>query len=89
MDRYQGWFRIWWMTGSPFYNMQENNLDQAVNMKLLLCAFEQLSGLKINFHKSELFCFGEAKNQLCIYSQIFGCGMGTIPFKYLGIPMHF
>ena len=41
----------------------ENNLDQAVNMKLLLCAFEQLSGLKINFHKSELFCFGEAKNQ--------------------------
>ena len=67
----------------------ENNLDQAVNMKLLLCAFEQLSGLKINFHKSELFCFGEAKNQLCIYSQIFGCGMGTFPFKYLGIPMHF
>ena len=41
----------------------ENNLDQAVNMKLLLCAIEQLSGLKINFHKSELFCFGESKNQ--------------------------
>jgi hypothetical protein len=51
------------MTGSPFYDMQENNLDQAVNMKILLCAFEQLSGLKINFHKSELFYFGEAKNQ--------------------------
>ena len=63
MDRHQGWFRIWWMTGSPFYDMQENNLDQAVNMKILLCAFEQLSGLKINFHKSELFCYGEAKNQ--------------------------
>ena len=45
----------------------ENNFDQAINMNLLLCAFEQLSGLKINFHKSELFCFGEAKNQLCIY----------------------
>ena len=54
----------------------ENNLDQAVNMKLLLCASEQVSGLKINFHKSERFCFGEAKNQQCIYSQIFGCGMG-------------
>ena len=63
MDRHQGWFHIWWMTGSPFYDMQENNLDQAVNMKILLCAFEQLSGLKINFHKIELFCFGEAKNQ--------------------------
>jgi hypothetical protein len=23
--------------------------------------FEQLSGLKINFHKSEIFCFGEAR----------------------------
>jgi len=39
----------------------EHNLEQAQNLKLILCAFEQLSGLKINFHKSELFCFGEAK----------------------------
>ena len=39
----------------------EHNLEQAKNLKLLLCAFEQLSGLKINFHKSELFCFGEAQ----------------------------
>jgi hypothetical protein len=31
-------------------------------MKLLLCVFEELSGLKINFHKSELFLYGEAKN---------------------------
>jgi hypothetical protein len=29
-------------------------------MKLLLFAFEQASGLKINFHKSEVFCFGAA-----------------------------
>src|SRR6266540_3980993 len=33
----------------------ENDIEQAKNMKLLLCAFEQLSDLKINFHKSELF----------------------------------
>jgi hypothetical protein len=33
----------------------ENDIEQAVNMKLLLCAFEQLSGLKITFHKSEVF----------------------------------
>jgi len=83
MDRYQGWFRIWWIDGLSILQyadntiiFMENNLDQAVNMKLLLCAFEQLSGLKINFHKSEMFCFGEAKNQQCIYSQIFGCGLG-------------
>jgi hypothetical protein len=29
----------------------ENNLEHANNMKLFLCAFEQLSNLMINFHK--------------------------------------
>jgi hypothetical protein len=34
---------------------------ETVNMKLILCIFEQLSSLNINFHKSEIFCFGKAK----------------------------
>ena len=38
-----------------------NDLEKAKNIKLLLCVFEQLSGLKINFHKSELFCYGAAR----------------------------
>jgi hypothetical protein len=57
-------------------------------MKLLLCAFEHLSGLKINFHKIELFCYGAAKERELEYSEIFGCNKGYYPFKYLGIPMH-
>lgn len=40
-----------------------HDFEKAVNMKMLLCAFEQLSRLKINFHKSEVYCFGEAKTQ--------------------------
>jgi hypothetical protein len=32
----------------------ENDLDKGRNMKLLLYMFEQLSGLKINFDKSEI-----------------------------------
>ena len=66
----------------------DHNLDHAKNMKLLLCTFEQLSGLKINFHKSEMFCYGKAKDYEAEYSQIFGCKSGSFPFKYLGIPMH-
>ena len=54
----------------------DNDLERAKNMKLLLCAFEQLLGLKINFHKSELFCFGAAKANQNEYSQIFGCNVG-------------
>ena len=38
----------------------EHDLDLPRNLKLLLSAFEQMWGLKINFYKSELFCFGEA-----------------------------
>jgi len=66
----------------------DNDLERAKNMKLLLCAFEQLSGLKINFHKSELFCYGAAKVNQIDYAQIFGCDLGSFLFRYLGIPMH-
>jgi hypothetical protein len=65
----------------------KNDIEEAKNMKLVLNAFEQLSGLKINFHKTELFCYGEAQESEREYSQIFGCDMGIFPFRYLGIPM--
>jgi hypothetical protein len=42
----------------------ENALEKAQNMKLLLCAFEQISGLKINFHKGEILCIGNAQDSL-------------------------
>jgi hypothetical protein len=45
--------------------------------------------LKINFHKSEIFCYGEAKKCSDQYSHIFGCGMGQYPFRNLGIPMNY
>jgi hypothetical protein len=38
----------------------------------LLFAFEHLSGLKINFHKSEVFCYGAAKEVEVSYLDIFG-----------------
>jgi hypothetical protein len=66
----------------------EHDLDKAKNLKLVLSTFEQLSGLKINFHKSELYCYGEAKDFEHEYANLFGCNTGCVPFKYLGIPMH-
>ena len=38
-----------------------HDIEKGANMKMILFAFEQLSGLKINFHKSEIFYFGQAK----------------------------
>ncbi|WVZ54184.1 hypothetical protein U9M48_005022 [Paspalum notatum var. saurae] len=66
----------------------DHDLEKAKNMKALLCMFEKISDLKINFHKSEIFCFGQAKECESIYSCLFGCKPGSFPFRYLGIPMH-
>jgi hypothetical protein len=67
----------------------EHDLEKARNLKLILVAFEQLSGLKINFHKSELFCFGEAQDSTVEYADLFGCGQGQFQIRYLGIPIHY
>src|SRR5438128_11760316 len=67
----------------------DHDLEKAKNLKLILSAFEQLSGLKINFHKSELFCFGDAQHMAAQYTELFGCEQGQFPIRYLGIPIHY
>lgn len=52
-----------------------------------LVTFEQLPGLKINFPKSELFCYGATKD-VQEYANLFGYKLGGISFRYLDIPMH-
>ena len=60
----------------------DHDIDKAKNLKLLLCVFEKLSGLKITFHKSEISCFGQAKQHELMYSSLFGCKLGSYPFRY-------
>jgi hypothetical protein len=67
----------------------KHDIEKARNLKLILTTFEQLSGLKINFYKSELFCFGEAQEDASLYADLFGCGQGQIPIWYLGISIHY
>lgn len=63
--------------------------EQAKNMKVILCVFEQLSRLKINFQKSENFYAEKSKKEEDKYRQLFGCNLGSFPFRYLGIPIHY
>jgi hypothetical protein len=65
----------------------EDILENARNVKYILCLFEQVSGLKINFHKSEIFCLGEARERALSYSEIFTCPTTELPMKYLGMPV--
>jgi hypothetical protein len=66
----------------------EHGLAKAVNMKLILAFFKQLSGLKKKNHKSNFF-FGKAKEEENSYKTIFRCEVGSLPFKYLGIRIHY
>jgi hypothetical protein len=58
----------------------DHDLAKAENIKHLLLAFKQVSGLRINYHKSELFCFGQAKDDESQYINLFRCKSGGISF---------
>jgi hypothetical protein len=57
----------------------EHGIEKTMNMKLIICTFDQLFDFKINFHKSEIFYFGEAKDVKEHYLQLFGWEGGRFP----------
>ena len=67
----------------------EHDKDASVNLKLLLYMFELMSGLKINFLKSEVLCVGGDEDTLAFYVELFNCNIGHFPMKYLSVPVSF
>jgi hypothetical protein len=62
--------------------------DQSItNLKILLYCFEWLSGLKINYHKSEVLLFGYPQVEKERKANMLNCKLGELPIKYLGIPV--
>jgi hypothetical protein len=57
------------------------------NLKFLLICFELLSGMKINFHKSEVLVLGAPGAEQARVANLLHCRQGTLPFNYLGFPM--
>lgn len=57
------------------------------NLKLILYCFEWLTGLKINFHKSEVYVFGYSQQDKEKMANMLNCVLGNLPLKYLGIPV--
>jgi predicted AlkP superfamily pyrophosphatase or phosphodiesterase len=49
----------------------ENDLDKAANLKWLLVYFEQLSGMKINYDKSDLLVVGVDEDRANEFARIF------------------
>ncbi|XP_071739411.1 uncharacterized protein [Rutidosis leptorrhynchoides] len=67
-----------------FGSWSEGNIRNL--MKLLKC-FELTSGLKVNFHKSNLIGIGVDKIQVENMARLFRCKVGSTTFIYLGLPV--
>jgi hypothetical protein len=58
------------------------------NLKIVLM-LENVSGMKISFNKSEVIPLNLDDNQIHEVAHVLSCLVGTLPFKYLGVPIHF
>ena len=48
-----------------------------------------MSGLKINFMKSEIFSIRADDTTMQKYAEMFNCQIGNFPIKYLGMPVSY
>ncbi|WVZ60403.1 hypothetical protein U9M48_010430 [Paspalum notatum var. saurae] len=65
----------------------ENDREKARNLKMLLYMYEMMSGLSINFNKSEIILVNGDPALEQEYAELFSCQVGTFPIKYLGVPV--
>jgi len=63
---------------------EERNM---LNLSRILRCFYLASGLKVNYKKSKIFGLGIDANQVERAAQCLKCQIGTVPFKYLGMPL--
>ena len=63
--------------------IQNEDLD-IINLKFLLMCFEDMSGLKINFHKSEVIVLKATIEEQLRAATMLNCKVGSFPFTYLG-----
>jgi mannosylglycoprotein endo-beta-mannosidase len=59
------------------------------NLKCIMMWYEQVSGMRINFHKSELVPLNLDPDTAHSLAHILCCPLGSFPLKYLGIPLHY
>jgi len=57
------------------------------SMRAVLLLFDEVSGLKVNFHKSMLTSVNVTESWLAEASLVMNCRQGIIPFIYLGLPI--
>jgi hypothetical protein len=67
--------------------MIQDDDTQIANMKFLLMCFDDLSGLKINYLKSEVIVMGSSRDRQQRVADWLNCKWRSFPFIYLGLPI--
>jgi hypothetical protein len=65
----------------------EADRQSIANVKFLLYCFENMSGLKINYQKSEVIGIGISEIECATVANLLNCKRGCMLMKYLGIPV--
>ena len=65
----------------------KGNIDSIIGVQKILNIFYTYSGLQLNSSKSELFSTGIEVEDLMEIQQVTGFRLGTLPVKYLGVPL--
>lgn len=65
------------------------DLTRLRNLRCVLLLFEMVSGMMINFHKSEAIPMNITTEEAHDIAHVLNCPIGVFPFKYLGVPLHF
>ena len=60
--------------------------EQLLSIRLALSCFQAFTGLNVNVGKSEIVLVGEVNN-LDVLANILRRRMGSLPMKYLGMPL--
>jgi hypothetical protein len=58
-----------------------------LHTKFMLYCFENMYGMKINYHKSEVFVLGCDVEEQKRVSRMLYCKLGHLPMVYLGMPI--
>jgi hypothetical protein len=53
----------------------------------LMPYYEAMSGMHINYEKSEIFTIGLTEEEQNLAANCLGCKNGVLPMKYLGMPV--
>lgn len=67
--------------------LSEKSSANVHTMRAVLILFEALSGLKVNFSKSQLVGVNVSDSWLLEAALVLSCRVGCLPFVYLGLPV--